>query len=182
MDTKKLDQWAELLLDTGKRNPLINFRDTKASTVEVLFPDPAVVLEKADRMAALEVFDPNFCEDADETDGGYVGQITADEPSGCEWPEQAQSGKKPFEIEPSETETKTDEKTAFMSAYVGKLTRRNQILIYNTEKKPMTAIKNIYRRSRAFIEETGVNAVYMAFGFIHWKEDALSGKGEMPCK
>ena len=35
MDTKKLDKWADLLLDTGKRNNLINFKDTRASTVEV---------------------------------------------------------------------------------------------------------------------------------------------------
>ena len=33
MDTKKIDKWAELLLDTGKRNNLINFKDTRVSTV-----------------------------------------------------------------------------------------------------------------------------------------------------
>lgn len=32
---KKLDRWASLLLDTGKRNNLVNFKDTKASTVEI---------------------------------------------------------------------------------------------------------------------------------------------------
>lgn len=36
MDTKKLDKWTELLLDKGKRNNLINFKDTRTSTVEVL--------------------------------------------------------------------------------------------------------------------------------------------------
>lgn len=36
MDTKKLDRWASLLLDTGKRNNLVNFKDTKASTVEII--------------------------------------------------------------------------------------------------------------------------------------------------
>lgn len=38
MDTKKLDRWASLLLDTGKRNNLVNFKDTKASTVEIISP------------------------------------------------------------------------------------------------------------------------------------------------
>ena len=28
VDVKKLDKWADLLLDTGKRNNLINFKDT----------------------------------------------------------------------------------------------------------------------------------------------------------
>lgn len=40
MDTKKLDRWASLLLDTGKRNNLVNFKDTKASTVEIISPNP----------------------------------------------------------------------------------------------------------------------------------------------
>ena len=35
MDTRKLDSWADLLLDTGKRNQLIHFRDTRFSTVEI---------------------------------------------------------------------------------------------------------------------------------------------------
>ena len=34
MDTRKLDKWADLLLDTGKRNNLINFKDTRVSTVK----------------------------------------------------------------------------------------------------------------------------------------------------
>ena len=55
---KKLDQWADLLLDTGKRNNLINFRDTKASTAEVLLPSPDVLFEKIDGSASFEVFDP----------------------------------------------------------------------------------------------------------------------------
>lgn len=36
MNNKKLSRWAELLLDTGKRNNLVNFHDTKLSTVEIL--------------------------------------------------------------------------------------------------------------------------------------------------
>ena len=46
MDTKKLDKWADLLLDTGKRNNLINFKDTRTSTVEVLLPSSDVLLRK----------------------------------------------------------------------------------------------------------------------------------------
>ena len=45
MDTKKLDKWAELLLDTGKRNNLVHFKDTRASTAEVLFPSPEALFE-----------------------------------------------------------------------------------------------------------------------------------------
>ena len=60
MDTKKLDKWADLLLDTGKRNNLINFKDTRASTVEVLLPSSDVLFEKVDGTASFEVFDPKI--------------------------------------------------------------------------------------------------------------------------
>ena len=53
MDTKKLDKWANLLLDTGKRNNLINFKDTRASTVEVLLPSSDVLFEKVDGTASF---------------------------------------------------------------------------------------------------------------------------------
>ena len=43
MNNKKLERWAQQLLDTGKSNNMINFRTTKASTAEVVYPD---VLEK----------------------------------------------------------------------------------------------------------------------------------------
>ena len=58
MDTRKLDRWADLLLDTGKRNNLVNFRDTRASTVEIVAPDVSVVFEKANGTTSFEVFDP----------------------------------------------------------------------------------------------------------------------------
>ena len=48
MDTKKLDRWASLLLDTGKRNNLVNFKDTKASTVEIISPNPDELFTKVE--------------------------------------------------------------------------------------------------------------------------------------
>lgn len=54
MDTRKLDKWADLLLDTGKRNNLINFKDTRVSTVEVL-----LIITK-NYMPRLQNTIPNF--------------------------------------------------------------------------------------------------------------------------
>ena len=47
MNKQKLDKWAELLLDTGKRNNLINFHETKAASADVLKPDFAALFDKA---------------------------------------------------------------------------------------------------------------------------------------
>ena len=35
-DQKKLDRWADKLLDTGKRNNLISFKDPKTSSAEIV--------------------------------------------------------------------------------------------------------------------------------------------------
>ena len=58
MNAQKLDKWAELLLDTGKRNNLINFKDTKMGTVDVIFTDFVSLFNRAEHSANFEVYDP----------------------------------------------------------------------------------------------------------------------------
>ena len=156
MDTKKLDKWADLLLDTGKRNNLINFKNTRASTVEVLFPSSDALLEKMDGATSFEVFDPKIIEEDD-------GMEESSEPDQLkiESPEEADT-------------SASNGKSAFLAQYSGKIKRQNQVLLYNAAINPLTAVKNIDKKVRQFIEETGVNVAYMAFGFIHWKESDSS--------
>ena len=168
MDTKKLDKWADLLLDTGKRNNLINFKDTRASTVEVLLPSSDVLFEKVDGTASFEVFDPKIVEEDDDTEESYAAeQLQIGTPEESSEPEQLQ-------IEVSEKSDASGGKAAFLAQYSGKIKRQNQILLYNAATNPLTAVKNIDKKAREFIEETGVNVAYMAFGFVHWKESAAS--------
>lgn len=152
MDRKKLDRWADLLLDTGKRSNLINFRNTKASTAEVLLPVADVLFDKIDGTTIFEVFDPKITDEEDDAE--YIDRS-----------EQIQ-------IEIPET---SEEKDAFLAQYSPRIKRQNQILLYNSAANPLTAAKNIDKKAREFIEETGVNVAHMAFGFIHWKESASSG-------
>ena len=153
VDTKKLDKWADLLLDTGKRNNLINFKDTRASSAEVLLPSSEALFEKVDGTASFEVFDPKII-DGDDSE------------------ELFKSGYLQFEM-PEESDA-SDKKAAFLAQYSGKIKRQNQILLYNAATNPLTVVKNIDKKARGFIEETGVNVAYMAFGFIHWKESSSS--------
>lgn len=140
MNKQKLDKWAELLLDTGKRNNLINFRDAKAATVEVLKPDFSTLFDKADNAATLEVFSPL---QADEDGRRRRKAVTTDQPQTRE---------------------------EYVKAYSDKLKKGNQILVYNAQSDPIAALKNIGKRAKSAMEETGVNIAYMAFGFIEWKE------------
>ena len=159
MDIKKLNKWADLLLDTGKRNNLINFRDTRASTVEILLPSSEVLFDKFDGTATFEVYDPKIAEeDEEEIVSAEDGQLRL-------------SGAEQSETENFET---GDKREAYRARFAPKIKKQNQLLAYNTVANPMTAIKNIDKKAREFIEETGVNVAYMAFGFIHWKENESS--------
>ena len=75
MDTKKLDKWADLLLDTGKRNNLINFKDTRVSTVEVLLPSSDALFQKVDGATSFEVFDPKIIEEDDAEEASKREQL-----------------------------------------------------------------------------------------------------------
>ena len=140
MDTKKLDKWADLLLDTGKRNNLINFKDTRASTVEVLLPSSDVLFEKVDGTASFEVFDPKIVEEDDDTEESYAAeQLQIGAPEESSEPEQLQ-------IAVSEKTDASGSKAAFLAQYSGKIKRQNQILLYNAATNPLTAVKTLIRR------------------------------------
>lgn len=156
MDTKKLEKWANLLLDTGKKNNLINFKDTKTSTVEIISPAPEDLFKKVESSASFEVYDPKIMND----DGkDYVDDASS----------KAESG-----------EVKDDKKTEkfnrndYIEKYSSRIKKVNQILLYNANVNPVNALKNIDKKARGYIEETGVNVTYIAFGFIHWKESENS--------
>ena len=80
MDTKKLDKWADLLLDTGKRNNLINFKDTRVSTVEVLLPSSDALFQKVDGATSFEVFDPKIIEEDDAEEASKPEQLQIEVP------------------------------------------------------------------------------------------------------
>lgn len=143
MSNKKLEIWAEQLLDTGKRNNLINFKDTKLSSSEVLIPEIDALFEMADSGAKFEVFDPAAFEN---------------EP-----------------IESEETEKYSEKnKDDFIKKYSEKIKKQKQLLLFNQYTSSDAVLRNIDKKAREHIEETGSNVAYMAFGFIEWKESDRS--------
>lgn len=66
MDVKKLDKYAELFLDTGKRTPLINFKNSKSSSVEVVWPPVERLFNDIRDVGCFEVFDTKTSYDFDE--------------------------------------------------------------------------------------------------------------------
>ena len=141
MKAEKLNKWAELLLDTGKRNNLIHFKDTKMGSVEILSPDFVTLFNRAEHSAVFEVYDPKLEDEEEEFD--FVEEETEENRN-----------------------DKHISKDDYLSAYERRL-KRQQILVYNTINKPISALKNISKKAKTAIEETGVNIAYIACGFIH---------------
>jgi len=148
MDKKKLERWAEQLLDTGRRNNLVSFKDTKASTLEVVFPDAAELFEKVGGSSLYEIFDPKISETDDDL-------YNADS-----------------DIEETDRRYNREE---YIAKYSDRL-RKTQILAYSSYINPITSLKNIDKKAKSTIEETGVNVAYLAFGFVHWKEHEESNE------
>lgn len=149
MDTKKLEMWAKLLLDTGKRNNLVNFKDTKASTVEVVLPEISSVFQKLENETTFEVYDPKLTEEEDEDYNNKISEENEGE---------------------QEEALKRMKREEYINRYASRIRKSNQLLLYNGNTNPLHVLKNIEKKARAHIEETGVGVVYMAFGFVHWKE------------
>lgn len=153
MDIDKLNKWADLLLDTGKRNNLINFKDAKTGTIEVVSPDFDTIFSKAEHLASFEVYDPKL-DDYEEED--EISDIV-----------------KKDQLEENSDE-KRFSKEDYVKTYEHRIKSNSQVLIYNSYVNPIRALRNIGKKAKTAIEETGVNIAYMAFGFINWTEDENS--------
>ena len=78
MENKKLERWAQQLLDTGKRNNMINFKTTKASTAEVVYPDGEAFFEKCLSTSSFEIFDPKIADNEDDEEAVSTASSSSD--------------------------------------------------------------------------------------------------------
>lgn len=162
MDKKKLDSWAAQLLDTGKRNNLISFKDTKTSTAEVVIPEALELFDRIDRFdkddkgILFEVFDPKIA-DIEDTD-------------------VAEEDDQQLLLSDGAHTAPASGKEMYIQQYQSRI-RKQQILLYAPNgANPISALKNIDKRAKEYIDETGVNVAYLAFGFVHWKESENSAE------
>jgi superfamily I DNA and/or RNA helicase/very-short-patch-repair endonuclease len=151
MDTKRLDTWIESLLDIGKRNKLINYRDTRQSTVEIVYPEFSIFFHKITDSNIFEVYDAKI-NDLNE----YYFEDDNDK------------------NDEDQEEVKFKSKEEYINFYKNKIKKKSEILLYNSSMKPLASLRNIMKKGNSAIEETGVNVIYLAVGFIHWTESENS--------
>ena len=143
-DREKLNQWADKLLDTGKRNNLINFKDKKSSSAEVVYPECETLFSKCFVGKSFELYDPKIPDDdVDEADAGSDTEII---------------------------EYKGLSRDEYLDLYAPRVRGDKYLLVYSRMPNPLTAVKNIAKKAKELQDETGINAAYLAFGFVRWNE------------
>ncbi len=144
MDSK-LDTWKNRLLDLGKRNQLLNFRDSRLGNLRILKPGIFELWESfAVREEPLVFPREEYADDPDaapvykELSAGNQLMLFKDEPE--------ESGDEPLSSE------------------------EPAILTNKATKDLQKVLRNIRGKARTVMEEQGVNVLYLAFGFLRWTE------------
>lgn len=163
----RLDKWKRQLIDLTRRNRLLNYRATSASTVEVVDEYPQLVFEQL-MSGDVFTFDPHPDEedeaDEEETDdddqvgdGGEAADINHD-----------------AEEEP-DAPAKKDLRTGrdLSEAIGGRVADRHRDTHLQTRlpaERLGKNLLNIYRRAERSMEEQGINTLFLALGMLEWTE------------
>ena len=147
--SKRIDKWAEQLLDTGKLNNLVSFKDRKLS-IEILKPSAKEIFQEfsSANPEPFEIFNPPQIFDADNSNDDSSAQNTG------------------FD---SKRNKRIYNKNDFLNKFSNEI-NSSQVLAYSTSGNPVAAARNIMKKSNEIMKETGINVAYIAFGFIHWKD------------
>ena len=141
---KVFDKWKEKLLDIGKGNRLLNFKET-AKTVEILAPDPEILFNKITNGELMTFYNiDNF---ASQTSSGLALLDEKNNAGGGFLSRQ--------QIE---------------QALSDKISSK-QLLPFKKGALLQKTLKDIKKTASEAILEKGINILYMAFGFLKWKEN-----------
>ncbi|MCR5294687.1 MAG: DUF4011 domain-containing protein [Lachnospiraceae bacterium] len=193
-DRKKLERWAEKLFDTGKRNNLINYKDSKTTSAEILHPDCESIFSRCAVGRVFEVFDPGIPdpeteemrkdmasgEAGGEAASGQEGEEMASAGAG-EGTASVEAGEEMASVEEGVNESvktpgddKKNGREAYKERYGSRMKSDRCLLAYAKTPNPITAVKNIAKKAKEMQDETGINAAYLAFGFLKWREKETS--------
>lgn len=161
-----LASWRKRLLDLGRRNPLLYYRQRKASSLRVSSPDVFSVVDELDEDGGgWEVFlspDPQSVGDGeDDTEASASGEESV-----------SQTALWAAAVEDRDSESEDDVAETFPEdALVFEPRGRKDV-----EKR----LRNLRRRSETDLNERGVHVLYLAAGFLEWTDPASRETARSP--
>lgn len=133
----KIETWKNKLLDLGKRNRLINFKETKRSNLNITSPNMEEIFNYIVTEEKTLTFSYPIEKELD-LDSNIFNQV-----------------------ETPKTE---------ITIVDGDLTTHQTIV------EQQKTLKSLRTKARTAIEECGTNILYIAFGFLNWKESISSSQ------
>lgn len=133
----RIEKWKLKLLDLGKRNRLLNYKDTRRSNIAIAEPDIETVYDQLVNQSATLEFVLR-----DKSLNLFNYDLSEDEAS-----EETISS---FELEDG------------------------QVLTNRTDTEMLKTLSQVRAKAKTALEEQGVNVLYLAFGFLQWKESTSS--------
>lgn len=147
---KKIEIWKKKLLDTGRRNRLINYKPSTNSTLEIVNKNFFEIIERLQNGATYQMASLfNVALDIDDVDD----KKKIVEANGKIYPKKDRYD----EEEILEIATKFKGKRGVNYLFSTTITNLERACLFSLRKK-----------SNLFYEETGVNALYIAFGFLEY--------------
>jgi len=139
---KKLKAIANHLLDLGKRNRLLNYKDTGLRTLNIYNKDIKHIFDSIVDSKAYTVFP------LDAVLEKYHNDLIID----------------------SENDKVLDYSALKVCDIATPLLKKNQLLCYKKGYTLDKTLKSIYKEYKYSINEKGINSLYMSFGFIEYLE------------
>ncbi len=135
IDTK-IESWKKKLLDMGKRNRLLNFKETKRSNINILTPSISELYDFIVNEEQILTF-------SHPVETGFIEEYNM------------------FEED--------NEKNAPNIRVI-----EGDLITNQTITEQQRTLKSLRNKAKTAIEEQGVNVLYLAFGFLNWKESINS--------
>lgn len=153
---KRINNWCKRLLDTGKRNRLINFKKSLASTIEIVADDFYKLYDSFMEGGVFEfarLFDDieEFIDlDKEEYEGRLANAL----------------GKTVYYKERYSVDEINEIRKRFKPL-------KSKKYLYSTTiyGKMNSVLNNLNKKSKLYHEENGVNSLFLCFGFLKYVED-----------
>ncbi|OYP38916.1 DUF4011 domain-containing protein [Rhodopirellula sp. MGV] len=187
---QEIERFRERLLDLSLRNPLLSYRKSNRKTLQIVDELPNVIYQRLvdlGKPSVLDFIPDSPIEDTDETsdsDESSVQPLAApqDKPDGqydakpktntevsseiFAVDEKPTVCKKPIEL-PTPTQKKTEANRRLFD---------DRLQTNLTQEKLNSTLRSISRDAKTAMEETGINYLFMAIGFLSWLESDSSDK------
>lgn len=145
---KRIEKWKKQLLDIGKQNRLIHYRETKRGSLRIVSPDLDYIYEQLVGQKGTLVFERNQKEIEVEEERQY-----------------RKPGKLPTDLQQA---------ISIAREVAKKVKEENEnvpcIVSNRTEPEEKHILKLLRDKAKTAMEEQGVHTLYLAFGFLKWKE------------